>query len=302
MNRLAPNVCNVCPRKCRKNTQEQKGFCGIHSGIVLSKSLVHHGEEPVFSKDTGVGNFFFTACNLSCVYCQNYQISQLRKGEYISESKFIELMFKFQDKNCAFIGLVSPSHQSPWIRRAVEKAKQSGLKVPFIYNSAAYDDLEHLKMWEGLIDVYLPDIRYSNNAIASRYSSAINYVDISRDAVAEMYRQVGNPQFDTTEEHIISGLWVRHLVLPNALAGSWETLCFLALELSTNIGLSLMSQYNPLYRAREFEELSRCITQQEYDAVVSMSESLGFRRVFRQDLKTSPHYYVPDFDRADPFD
>jgi len=278
---------------------KKNGFCGIPSGIILSSAQRHYGEEPIFSKE-GVGNFFFTSCNMSCIYCQNYQISQTHKGQAIHESTFIDRMFLFQEQNCAFIGLVSPSHQSPWIRKAVKKANRLGLNTPIIYNSSAYDDIEQLKKWEGLIDVYLPDIRYSNNDNAYRYSGVSDYVEISRDAISEMYRQVGNPKLDDIDT-IISGLWVRHLILPNGLSGSWESLCFLALELSPKIGVSLMAQYNPLYQAAQFPELSRFITQKEYNDVIDMANSLGFEWVLYQDLETSPHHYVPDFNLLNPF-
>jgi len=291
--------CHICPRKCPVRSSKKNGYCGIPPGIMLSSALVHYGEEPIFS-EKGVGNFFFTSCNMSCVYCQNYQISQIKKGQSISESDFIDRLFAFQEKKCAFIGLVSPSHQSPSIRSAIKKAKQDGFNTPIVYNSSAYDNIEQLKKWEGLIDVYLPDIRYSDNCNAYRYSGVSDYVEISRDAITEMYRQIGNPIINSNEQ-IISGLWVRHLVLPNGLAGSWESLCFLALELSPKIGLSIMAQYNPLYHATQFPELSRFITQQEYNDVIDMANSLGFDRVLCQDLETSPHHYVPDFNLLNPF-
>ncbi|KPA09919.1 radical SAM domain-containing protein [Candidatus Magnetomorum sp. HK-1] len=295
------NSCQLCPRKCNVNRMIENGFCQTSPGITLSNAVMHYGEETVFSGDTGVGNFFFTSCNLACVYCQNYQISQFGDGNTISEQEFIDQMFEFESKQCAFIGLVSPSHQSPWIRSAVKKAKEKGLNTSIIYNSAAYDDVDQLKLWEGLVDVYLPDIKYADDIIAKRYSNAIDYVESSRAALLEMYRQVGPIQFDPSGEKVLSGLWVRHLILPNNLAGSWETLCFLSLELSPEIGLSLMSQYKPMYKAKKITELSRYITRKEYNDVVKMAETLGFKNVLQQDLKTSPHCYVPDFDQANPF-
>ncbi|MBF0452712.1 MAG: 4Fe-4S cluster-binding domain-containing protein [Candidatus Magnetomorum sp.] len=295
------NRCTICPRHCRVNRMEENGFCQTEQGIVLSSALVHYGEEPVFSENSGVGNFFFTSCNLSCVYCQNYQISQERNGTIISEHALIEQMFAFQNDNCGCIGLVSPSHQAPWIRSAVKKAKNQGLKIPIIYNSAAYDDMDQLKAWEGLVDIYLPDIRYADDRIAHRYSNATNYVNISREALLEMYRQVGPVRWDSQGKRVLSGVWVRHLILPNGLAGSWETLCFLALELSPDVGLSIMSQYNPLYLAHQFPELFRCITRKEYNEVVDMAASLGFSNVLTQDL-TSVHCGVPNFRQSDtPF-
>jgi putative pyruvate formate lyase activating enzyme len=266
---------------------------------VLSSAQLHYGEEPIFSAK-GVGNFFFTSCNMACVYCQNYQISQNNQGQLISESDFMNKMFAFQEQDCSFIGLVSPSHQAPWIRKAIEKAINEGFNTPIIYNSSAYDDITQLKKWDGLIDVYLPDIRYSNNSNALQYSGVSDYVEISRDTISEMYRQVGNPILHSNSQ-IVSGLWVRHLVLPNGLSDSWESLCFLALELSPKVGLSLMAQYNPLYHAKKFPELSRNITQKEYDDVIEMANSLGFETVLYQDVKTSPNHYVPDFNLLKPF-
>jgi putative pyruvate formate lyase activating enzyme len=295
----AYQACNICPRKCQVNSLLKKGHCGISPGIILSSAQIHYGEEPIFS-EKGVGNFFFTSCNMSCVYCQNYQISQTNQGQAVKELEFVDQMFSFQEQGCSFIGLVSPSHQSPWIRSAVKKAIIDGFNTPIIYNSSAYDDSEQLKKWEGMIDVYLPDIRYSDNSNAYRYSGVSDYVDISRHAISEMYRQVGCPKFDSNDQ-IISGLWVRHLVLPNGLAGSWDSLCFLALELSSSIGLSLMAQYNPLYQAAQIPELSRCITHKEYEDVIDMANSLGFDWIIYQDLESSPHNYVPDFNLLNPF-
>jgi putative pyruvate formate lyase activating enzyme len=292
-------LCNICPRQCPIGSTKKKGICGIPHGIFLSSAQLHYGEEPIFT-EKGVGNFFFTACNMTCVYCQNYQISQNNMGQPVSESLFIDKMFAFQEQDCAFIGLVSPSHQSPFIQKAIESALNQGFNTPIIYNSSAYDDVTQLKKWEGLIDVYLPDIRYSDNCHALRYSGVSDYLEISRHAITEMYRQVGNPILNSNSE-IVSGLWVRHLVLPNGLSGSWESLCFLALELSPKVGLSLMAQYNPLYHAMKYPELSRCITQKEYDDVIEMSNSLGFETVFYQDVKTSPGSYVPDFNLLKPF-
>jgi len=292
-------LCQICPRKCAIGSTKTNGICGIPPGIVLSSAQLHYGEESIFS-EKGVGNFFFTSCNMTCVYCQNYQISQNSTGQPVSESVFIDKMFEFQAKGCAFIGLVTPSHQSPWIRKAVEKAINEGFNTPIIYNSSAYDDIAQLKKWEGLIDVYLPDIRYADNRTALRYSGVSDYVNISRDAISEMYRQAGNPIINSKSQ-IVSGLWVRHLILPNGLSGSWESLCFLALELSPKVGLSLMAQYNPLYNSKKYPELSRNITQKEYDDVIEMASSLGFENVLYQDVNTSPDHYVPDFNLLNPF-
>ena len=294
--------CNLCPRKCNVlRNNGQKGFCGLGSGLFVSASVLHHGEEPCFSNDKGVGNFFFTSCNLQCVYCQNFQISIKKKGKEISENDFINDALSFQKIEANFIGLVSPSHQGPWIRSALKKAKDKGLFLPIIYNSSAYDSIDELKKWEGLVDVYLPDLKYASNEISLKYSNVGNYKEISRNVIMEMYNQKGDIQINPETGMAKKGLWVRHLVLPNNLADSWESLCFLSLELSTKIGLSIMAQYEPVYKAKKFPKLARNITEDEYNEVLKMARDLGFEYIVTQNLKSSPKNALPDFNQINPF-
>ena len=258
------SVCRICPRNCKANRSDTLGFCGLDNKIHLSSAIVHYGEEPCFNGTNGVGNLFFTSCNLHCLYCQNYQISHQKQGSVLSQDQLAEKALMLQEKGVHFIGLVTPSHQSPYIRKAIKKAILNGLKIPIIYNSSAYDSLEELKKWEGLISIYLPDIKYSNDELAFKYSKVKDYVNVSREAITEMYRQVSDINIDygnngNNGNHgdngcgiATKGLWVRHLVLPNNQAGTWESLCFLAFEISLDIGLSIMSQYGPLFNAKKY--------------------------------------------------
>jgi len=292
--------CNICPRKCLVDRYNGEiGFCGLKPGIYLSSAVVHYGEEPCFSGNSGVGNLFFTSCNLGCVYCQNYQISQLRKGVPVSEDYLIDQMFKFQDQNVSFLGLVSPSHQAPWIRKALIKAKKMGLIIPVLYNSSSYDLVSELKKWEGIIDIYLADFKYSSENIAKRLSNVTNYVKVAKKAIYEMYKQSG--PIVVKNGIAKKGLWIRHLVLPNRMAGTWECLCYLALEVSTNIGISIMAQYEPVYNAFKYKEISRNINEIEYNEAVAMANDLGFEYIITQDIETSPKNAIPDFNLEDPF-
>ncbi len=300
----AYDACNICPRLCGVNRNAgQKGFCQTGAGLEVAWAGVHGGEEPCLAGTSGVGNFFFSRCNMSCVYCQNFQISQGDIARQpMSEKAFVQKALFFQEQSVRAIGLVSAGHQAPALCRALKAAKNAGLNIPVIYNTNAYETVETLKSLTGLVDIYLPDIRYSCDDAAVKYSNAPGYTAISRNAILEMYCQVGPVRPDPDTGLIDRGLWVRHLVLPNRLAGTWESLCFLALELSPRIGLSIMSQYNPLHRAGSFEALARTITAREYEEAVDMALSLGFENLLTQDLEGSARNAVPDFaDFLKPF-
>lgn len=300
----AYNACNICPRRCGINRNAgHKGFCRTGCGLEVAWAGVHGGEEPCLAGASGVGNFFFSGCNMACVYCQNHQISQGDVARLsMSEEAFVQKALFFQEQSVRAIGLVSGGHQAPALCLALAAARRKGLEIPVIYNTNAYETVESLKTLEGLVDIYLPDIRYSCDDAALKYSMAPGYTEISRNAILEMYRQVGPVSPDPATGLVDRGLWVRHLVLPNSLAGTWESLCFLALELSPRIGLSVMSQYNPLHRAGGFEEIARTITQKEYEQAVDMAVSLGFENILTQEIDGAAHNAVPDFsDPALPF-
>jgi putative pyruvate formate lyase activating enzyme len=298
--------CDICPRECGANRVEGKaGSCNSALLPVVSTVCAHHGEEPVLSGRRGSGTVFFGNCNMRCVYCQNYQISQDRKaqkGNETSTRTLAERLIYLQDElGCHNINFVSPSHFVPQMARAVMEAVPMGLRLPLVYNSGGYDSVKTLKELDGIISIYLPDIRYASDKVARRYSRARHYVESSRAAISEMFRQVGN--LVTDEEGIARrGLIVRHLILPEDLAGSEDSLTWLAEEVSPEVTVSIMSQYYPAHKAFKYKELSRRITRREYDKVVEIVEKLRLENGWLQGMD-SPENYLPDFrDDKDPFD
>jgi putative pyruvate formate lyase activating enzyme len=266
--------------------------------LKISSFGPHHGEEPPLSGKRGSGAIFFTGCNLRCVYCQNWQISQEGLGYAISESDLADKMLALQDMGCHNINLVSPSQVAHQILETLKIAKSRGLKLPIVYNTNGYDSVKVVRLLGGLVDIYLPDIKYSNDENAFKYSGVKNYVERNRAAIAEMLRQVGNLQVN--EEGIArKGLIVRHLVLPNDIAGSFESLKFLA-SLSQDIWISVMAQYHPCHKAAEYPELNCRINSAEYQRVLKWVEQLGFHNVLAQELDSSD-IYLPDFSRERPF-
>ncbi len=292
--------CTTCPRQCRVNRLKgEMGYC--HSGYlpVVSSVCAHHGEEPALSGKKGSGTIFFGNCNMRCVYCQNYQISQDWEGQKSKEADchaLAELMLYLQNGlGCHNINLVSPSHFVPQIVRAVVEAVPMGLRIPLVYNTSGYDSLETIKQLDGIIDIYLPDLRYASNEWAEKFSSASDYVENARQAIKEMYRQVGDLEMDESDV-AQRGVIVRHLVLPNDIAGSRESLTWLAREVSPTITVSIMSQYLPVHRAGTFPEIARKITCAEYQAVLKLVDELGLENGWIQEME-SPESYVPDFER-----
>lgn len=286
--------CRVCPHACEiDRTQGETGFCGSGDQLAIASCVRHFGEETPLTGDRGVGNVFISSCNMRCDYCQNYQISQERTGTEQSFAAVAEEMLRLQSMEVHYIGWVSPSHAVPGLLKSLALARRKGLRLPIIYNTNAFDALPTLRLLEGIVDIYLPDLKYADNSIAREFSHVKTYVDHSREAVLEMYRQAGPLTFDASGM-AERGVMVRHLVLPNELAGTWETLCFIALEMSPQVPLSLMSQYRPVYKAAGRAALSRTITAEEYEETIRMARDLGFETLFVQDLKSDLHN-LPDF-------
>ena len=301
--------CDICPKDCRVNRINNE-IAACYSGYnpVVSSYCVHYGEEPVlvgskeFNNENGVGNIFFGNCNLRCVYCQNFEISQNHKSEIkneVSIERLADIMLELQDKNVNAIGLVSPTHFVPQIILALEIAVDKGLHLPLVYNTNSYDSVEVLKLLDGIIDVYLPDLKYSEDEYGYIFSKIKNYVRHSREAIAEMYRQVGSKLI--TENNILKrGLIIRHLILPNDIAGSYDTLKFIS-ELDSNISLSVMSQYYPVHKALTTDLLSRNIREREYVKVLDLLDEFRLENGFLQEFE-SESYYRPDFNnREEPF-
>ncbi len=292
------NACDICPRECGVNRREgERGFC--HSAYLPMVATVgaHHGEEPVLSGHRGSGTIFFGSCNMRCVYCQNYQISQdyraQRRHEVETRILAENMLFLQDELGCHNINFVSPSHFVPQIVRAVLEAVPLGLRLPLVYNSSGYDSVATLRELDGIISVYLSDLRYASNKWGKRFSKAPDYVERARAAIKEMYRQVGNLIVD--EENIArKGLIVRHLILPNGIAGSRDSLGWLVREVSPQVTVSLMSQYFPAHLAPRLPLLSRAITPEEYNEVVELVEELGIENGWLQGMGASADYR-PDF-------
>lgn len=279
-------ACRVCPRACGVNRlkDDKLGFCRSGLNPVVSSVSPHHGEEPPLSGTKGSGTIFFTNCNLRCVYCQNYPISQMGNGAERTVGELACQMTWLQEQGCHNLNLVTPTHFVPQILKALGLARERGFDLPIVYNTSGYESLETLKLLDGIVDVYLPDMRYNDNAVALKYSVAPHYVEVNRAAIKEMYRQVGN--LVTDEEGIAKrGLIVRHLVLPGGLSGTEGVMRFLSEEISKDVYISLMSQYFPAYKTGEFPEINRRINEQEYDEAYDVKVRYGLTNGWVQEFE-----------------
>jgi putative pyruvate formate lyase activating enzyme len=270
--------CELCPRKCRANRVEgKKGFCRSGMALTISSYGPPFGEEPEITGRNGSGTIFLANCNLLCIYCQNYEISHLGHGEEVSKYEAAEIMLNLQSKGCHNINLVTPTHFTPQLVEAISVAAGRGLKLPIFWNCSGYENVEIIKLLDGIVDIYKPDIKYSQNKPAKEYSNAPDYFERCKEAVIEMHRQVGDLKID--EKGIAyRGLLIRHLVLPNNLAGSEKVLEFISEELSKKCYVNIMAQYRPCGRAYEYEELGRRPTSTEYHKVVDYARKLGLTR------------------------
>lgn len=297
--------CDICPRECGANRLAGKtGSC--NSGLLpaVSSFCAHHGEEPVLSGRKGSGTIFFGNCNMRCVYCQNYQISQDPEAQERNEIEprvLAERMIYLQDGlGCHNINVVTPSHLVPQIVRALLYAVPLGLRIPLVYNTSSYDSVRTLRELDGIISIYLADLRYASDRYARRYSRVRHYVESSRSAIGEMHRQVGDLVVDKSGI-AQRGLIIRHLILPNDIAGSEESLRWLVDEVSPRTAVSIMSQYYPTHRASKHPLLNRRISPPEYNMVVNLVEKLNIVNGWVQGME-SPDSYLPDFRREDsPF-
>ena len=271
--------CHVCPRCCNVNRLNgELGKCHTPSETIVSSYGPHFGEETPLVGRHGSGTIFFANCNLRCVFCQNYSISQLGEGEQVSKEELAHMMLSLQDQGCHNINLVSPTHVVPQILEALELAIESGLRLPLVYNSGGYDSVETLKILDGIIDIYMPDMKYSDEKIAKELSGIENYPSINKAAVKEMHRQTGDLEID--EDGIARrGLLVRHLVLPNGLAGTKEVVDFLSEEISPHTYVNIMSQYHPCYKAFQVPALSRRITGEEFQQATELAYQAGLNRL-----------------------
>ncbi|MGE5631314.1 MAG: radical SAM protein [Caulobacteraceae bacterium] len=287
--------CKICPRQCGINRYERKGACGADFSVIASKAYLHQWEEPCISGEKGSGTIFFSGCNLNCVFCQNYQISQELLGKKISNTRLAEIMLELQAQGALNINLVSPTPYAVQIIDAVAIAKQKGLSIPVVYNTNGYETVEIIEKLKGTVDIYLPDIKYYTDTYAVKYSNAKNYFSYTSKAVLAMVRQVGHPVFDDSGI-MQKGVIIRHLILPDLLEDSKKILSWIKDNLGAETYVSLMGQYTPLYDAARFEEINRKLEDWEYEFIIDYFFKIGLENGFVQELDSACSDYVPDFD------
>jgi putative pyruvate formate lyase activating enzyme len=277
----------------RKNGE--RGFCGETSEIRVARAALHMWEEPCISGTRGSGTVFFTGCVLRCAYCQNGNIACGNTGKVISIDRLAEIFIEQQERGAHNINLVTPTHFVPQIREAIIKAKEKGLVLPIVYNTGSYENVDTLKMLDGLVDIYLPDLKYYSSELSKKYSEAHNYFEVATAAIAEMVRQVGTPEFDD-EGIMTKGVIVRHLLLPGCTEDSKRIIKYLYDTYGDDIYVSIMNQYTPFeFISDEYPELKRRVTKMEYNSVVNLAAELGING-FTQQKSSASQEYVPDFD------
>ena len=287
--------CKICPHNCNVNRLNGKiGRCKCTDKIKIALASVHNYEEPCISGINGSGTIFFSNCNMNCIYCQNYEISQLGKGKEISIKELADIFINQQEKGVNNINLVTPTMYAFQIIEAIKLAKKNGLIIPIIYNTNGYEKIETLKALQGYIDVYLPDLKYYSNKLSIKYSKVNNYFSVATEAIKEMYRQVGTPKFN--EAGIMQrGIIIRHLVLPNHIQNSKNILKWIKENMPQDVYVSIMAQYFPTYKAKEDELLNRKLTKKEYKEIEKFLYTLDLKNGYIQELGEHEEEYVPDF-------
>lgn len=300
MNILDLSYCTLCPHACGVNRIEgQLGFCKVDAGLHIAKICLHKGEEPIPGSENGVCNVFFSHCNLRCVYCQNYQISQPQsniENEIIDYEDAVNQIVAVLEQKVQFLGFVSPSSHIPQMLKIVNMLHERGFNPKVIYNTNAYDSVETLQLLENVVDIYLPDLKYSNDSLGNEFSQVSHYFSVAKKAIAEMYRQKKSA---ISEEN--PALIIRHLVLPNHVANSLDVLESIYTICTNQVYISLMSQYFPVYKACANSQINRTINETEYDIVLDTMDELGFENGWTQELQSND-YYQPDFNKENPFE
>ena len=288
-------VCNICPRNCNVDRSEKTGFCSMTDTVKISRAALHMWEEPCVSGENGSGTVFFSGCNMKCVFCQNKDISTGGFGKEITVGRLSDIFLELQGKGALNINLVTPTHYTLQIIDAVKMARAKGLKLPIVYNTSSYEKVETIKMLEGIVDVWLPDFKYMDNAVAQKYSKAADYVNCATAAIDEMVRQQPECVFD--DDGIIQkGVIVRHLVLPGQVQGAKDAVEYLFNRYGDNIFISIMSQYTPCTDLSAYPEINRKLTQQEYDDVVDYAVEIGVENGFLQEGESASESFIPPFD------
>ena len=288
------NNCRLCPRNCGVNRDiGELGYCGCGKDMVIARYSLHMWEEPCISGVKGSGTIFFSHCNLRCLFCQNYDISTLNKGKVVSIEEFSDICIELQKNGANNINLVTGTMYVPMIVKGIKLAKKKGLIIPVIYNTSGYDSVDTIKMLDGVVDVYLPDLKYYDDELADKYSKCRDYFKYASKAVEEMYKQVGKPIFNDNGM-IRRGVIVRHLILPGNINDSKKIIKYLYYKYHDNIIISIMNQYTPIRRL-EYEELNHKIKNKDYDEVINYAYDLGIRNAYIQEGDTQKTSFIPDF-------
>ena len=288
---MAP--CELCPRRCRVDRVKHLGFCGAGENLRVALVSLHKWEEPCLVGENGAGTIFFSHCNLKCVYCQNFSISNEGFGAEISVKRLAEIFIEQQERGAANIELVTPTHYTDKICAAIDIAKGRGLTLPIVWNSNAYENVSTLELLRGRIDIFLPDLKYCDDEPAKIFSNAPNYFAVATAAIKKMFELVGAAKFDG--DKMISGVLVRHLILPNFRRDSIRVVDWLHENFDDEIFISLMNQYTPIFRADDFRKINRALTTFEYQSVVDHAINIGVKNCFIQVGKTADKNFIPNF-------
>ena len=287
--------CTICPHNCKINRTKNPGRCKSTDKIKIALYSIHNFEEPCISGEKGSGTIFFSNCNMNCVFCQNYEISQFGRGKEITIEELANVMIKQQERNVQNINLVTPTSYALHIVETIKIARKKGLEIPIVYNTNGYESVETLKLLEGYVDIYLPDLKYYYDDLAKKYSKVDNYFEIATKAIQEMYRQVGTPVLD--ENGVMKkGLMIRHLILPNEVQNSKKVLKWIKENIDSNVYVSIMAQYFPTYKAKEIPEIARKITKEEYEKVENYLYGLDLENGYIQELGEHEEEYVPTWE------
>ncbi len=288
--------CSICPHMCGINRNNgQVGRCKSSNKVKIALYSVHDFEEPCISGENGSGTVFFSNCNMNCVFCQNYEISQQGKGKEITIERLAEIFLEQQNRNVNNINLVTPTSYVPQIIEAIKIARVNGLKIPIVYNTNGYENVETLKMLEGYIDIYLPDLKYAEDNLGLEYSKVKNYFEIATTAIKEMYRQVGSPKLNN-DGIIEKGLIIRHLILPSNIENSKKVLKWIKENMDKDVYVSVMAQYFPTYKAKQIENINRKLTKEEYEEIENYLYDLDIENGYIQELGEHEEEYVPKWD------
>ena len=289
------NECKLCPKNCLVNRNcGQKGFCQAGNEITIAKYYLHKWEEPCITGKNGSGTIFFSYCNLRCLFCQNYEISELNKGIGISVDRFSEICMELQNMGATNINLVTPTHFVPLIVEGIKKARGLGLRIPIVYNSSGYENVDTIKMLDGIIDVYLPDFKYFNDEYAVKYSRCKNYFKYASEALDLMVRQKGKCIFDK-DGNMVSGVIVRHLLIPNMEEDTKKILKYLYDRYGDKIYISIMNQYTPVRKCK-YDELNNRVEEGIYDDIIDYAWDIGIRNAFVQEEGTQSDSFIPNWD------